>query len=158
MIEFFGSVAAIAVAAALFYSLWFAKSYLEDVRLQSLQKRAYDAYQAYLLVAFDNPDYARSEELESGEPLVSSDEHYVQYALFVTYLLQVCDQVLQCCPDDIQWQAKLKQQLIYHRTYLVSPEFQDVHSFSQYSPELQAFLKDALNLETVKAEASADSE
>jgi hypothetical protein len=75
-------------------------------------------YGAHLRLAMQHP--------EMSEPMlgvINSPVEIVRYKQFVASLLSTAEEVLQLDPS-AQWRAMLARQLVPHRSYLASEDFQ----------------------------------
>jgi hypothetical protein len=95
--------------------LWWRSS--QAARRRDGEAKARSIYAAYLLRSLELQDLARPAPGDTAQPRTRA-----QYATFVTYLVNVADEILLLCPTKA-WEDTLRAQLAPHRSLLASDAF-----------------------------------
>jgi hypothetical protein len=108
-------------------------------RRSQRESTAMEAYRNYLLLSFQHPGYATPDE--GNKKIIAN----YKYRWFVAVLLNACDEILDCVPNDVDWKRIIAAELEYHTPYLKSPYFlrpDEDRGWTLYSEELERVFKD----------------
>jgi hypothetical protein len=124
-----GYALAIGVAVAIgFVCAWWAHRQREHKEERGARARA--AFGRHLQLALLHPELA--------EPVLGGPAEMVRYKLFVANLLAVADEIL-ILTSEANWRETLLRQLVPHRSYLASREFQEA-SYRDCTPEVRSLI------------------
>jgi hypothetical protein len=124
----FASLAATSAAAAFIYSVY--KGRQDILRSREVSARA--AWEAYLEMAFENPDLARAEVKKADA------DKFEKYEWFVSRMLYAAEEVLTLSGQSKPWTAAIKSQMSFHSAYLAE---QGLQYMNHYSDELQSIYR-----------------
>ena len=125
----FASMAALSAAFAFIYSV--CKGRQDIQRSREVSARA--AWEAYLEMAFENPDLARA-AIKKSEA-----DKFEKYEWFVSRMLYAAEEVLILSAQSKPWTAAIQSQMRFHADYLKD---QGSKYMDHYSKELQEIYRD----------------
>lgn len=102
----------IAVIVAIF-AAFIAYNQLKSSKEEERKSTAYEIYHQYLLLCINNPQFA-----EGMKKTEIKTEEYKRYRWFVSTMLFSFEQIIDTQPNDSQWSATVKSQLIKHKELL----------------------------------------
>ena len=131
-IEKVSAVAQILTALLAVFALRFAAKQIHAGREAQREATAKDLYFDYLMLAFNHPSLAYP---DGNKNLIEDDK----YRWFVSILLNSCEEILACFPEDKIWSKVIAAELEHHSHYLDSKLFSDENEdrgWMLYSDEL----------------------
>ncbi|WP_261858178.1 hypothetical protein [Photobacterium sanguinicancri] len=118
-------------------ALAFTVAQLRSGRRESRRATAYSAYQEYLKLCFENPDFAYGDQ----STIKKNGKTNPKYPWFVSQMLFTFEQVLESDKSDNEWKTAIKSQLKMHKWYLKTSNSIER---PEWRPELMAVLNEAL--------------
>lgn len=80
------------------------------------------------------------EKSSNASKLAEEEE---KYRWFVSYMLFSAEQVFDAFPDDMSWQAALKDQICHHEEFMAGNQFQHVEK-ADYGDDFGKFIDKSL--------------
>ena len=122
----FASMSAVSAALAFIYSIY--KGRQDIQRSREVSARA--AWDAYLEMAFDNPD------LSLAQIKKTDADQFEKYEWFVSRMLYAAEEVLTLSAQSKPWKAAIKTQMDFHSDYLVGEGIEYIEHYSEELKEI----------------------
>jgi hypothetical protein len=103
-------------------------------RTSQRENTAKSIYRDYLQMAVNDPLLA-----DGDFQKITTSNGLEKYRWFVSYLLWACEEIIEFAPKDEIWDRDVRQQIGYHRQYLLSSEFKE-NELGFYSEKLQDYI------------------
>ncbi|CAI1841786.1 hypothetical protein [Serratia ficaria] len=112
--KFWNDRANIITACIAIIALSFTIKQLRASRRESRRATAYNTYQEYLKLCFENPEFAYGKENE----IRKNGRIDNKYPWFISQMLFAFEQILENDKCDSEWKTSIKSQLLLHSWYL----------------------------------------